>query len=436
MQKNILKNNQEIDKNEVPKQKINPEDPNDVLQFLLDKGMINMDDVRDEMNKIRKNEILKNHPYKIWEDKHGRWWTQLPDPTKKEGRRKVVKSRLDDLHQILYDYYGEGEPAPQKKPVTLRMLYPEWLEYKGLHTEAPTYITRLNADWKTYYLGTEIIEIPLKKLDRLTLDTWAHTLIKEHDMTKTCYYNVTTIIRQALDYAKEQGLIPSNPMREVKVSAKLFRKVKKKSNETQVFTVEERREITRYAWEDFRNEVKDYVLSPLAVLFQFETGVRIGELCALRYEDIEHDHLIHIQRMYRRDCREVVEHAKTDAGDRRIILTPTAKQLIKTAHDYQLDHGGCSDGYIFTMNGQPMKPHCISELYKKYSKYLGGAHRSSHKSRKTWISSLIDCPEMNINTIREMAGHEDERTTYQNYCFDRSTEQEKVENMTKALSLS
>ena len=225
-------------------------------------------------------------------------------------------------------------------------------------------------------------------------------------------------------------------MREVKISSKLFKKVKKKSNETQVFTTEERRLITQYAWDDFHNEVKDYVLSPLAMLFQFETGIRIGELCALRYEDLEGDHMLHIQRMYRCDSKEVVDHAKTDAGDRIIILTPTAKHLIETARDYQKEHLACTDKYIFTMDGKPMKPHCINELYKKYSKYLGGPHRSSHKSRKTWISSLIDCPEMNINTIREMAGHEDKRTTFKNYCFDRSTEHEKVENMVRALSLT
>lgn len=55
----------------------------DLLQFLQESGMINMDDVRNEMNKRRKKEILKNHPYKIWQDKHGRWWTQLPDTSKK-----------------------------------------------------------------------------------------------------------------------------------------------------------------------------------------------------------------------------------------------------------------------------------------------------------------------------------------------------------------
>lgn len=33
---------------------------------------------------------------------------------------------------------------------------------------------------------------------------------------------------------------------------------------------------------------------------------------------------------------------------------------------------------------------------------------------------LIDSG-MSINTIREYAGHVDERTTYHNYCFDRKT---------------
>lgn len=40
---------------------------------------------------------------------------------------------------------------------------------------------------------------------------------------------------------------------------------------------------------------------------------------------------------------------------------------------------------------------------------------------------------MNINTIRELAGHEDERTTYKNYCFDRKTKKQRQEQMENAL---
>ena len=404
------------------------------MRFATENGMLNLDDVQNEMNKKRRQAILNGHPYAIWQGKDGRWWTHVPDPKKKNGRRKVVKTHQQDLYDYLYSFYAGSFDFAEEKPPTIYSLYPEWLDYKRLHTDASNSISRLNCDWNTYYVGTEIIDVPIHRLTRLKLDEWAHSLIKEHHMTKTCYYNVTTIIRQILDYAVERELIDVNLMRQVKVSAKLFRKVKKKPSETQVFTQEERRLINEYAWSDYHNEQKDYVLSPLALMFQFETGVRLGELCALRYEDLEDGRVIHVQRMVRRDTKTIVDHTKTDAGDRRIILTPAAQELIRTARDYQKRHGVPSDGFIFSTDERPLSAYAVSSLYTKYSKMLGGAHRSSHKSRKTWISSLIDSG-VNINSIREMAGHEDERTTYRNYCFDRSTDDEKARIMAAALSV-
>jgi len=45
--------------------------------------------------------------------------------------------------------------------------------------------------------------------------------------------------------------------------------------------------LVKMAWEGFHNRTKWYEPAPLAVLFQFQTDVRIGELCVVRYEDIE-----------------------------------------------------------------------------------------------------------------------------------------------------
>ena len=59
--------------------------------------------------------------------------------------------------------------------------------------------------------------------------------------------------------------------------------------------------------------------------------------------------------------------------------------------------------------------------------------KSSHKARKTCISTMID-GGVNINTIREMVGHADERTTYNNYCFDRATDAEKHAKIEQAFA--
>ena len=42
--------------------------------------------------------------------------------------------------------------------------------------------------------------------------------------------------------------------------------------------------------------------------------------------------------------------------------------------------------------------------------------------------------KINLNTVREMVGHSDERTTLGNYCFDRNTEIEKANLIEKALA--
>jgi len=57
-----------------------------------------------------------------------------------------------------------------------------------------------------------------------------------------------------------------------------------------------------------------------------------------------------------------------------------------------------------------------------------------HKIRKTYISTLIDSGEINIDRIRELAGHEDERTTFHNYCYNRETDARTHENIERALS--
>ena len=54
---------------------------------------------------------------------------------------------------------------------------------------------------------------------------------------------------------------------------------------------------------------------------------------------------------------------------------------------------------------------------------IGIFQKSNHKIRKTFISSLIECG-ININTVRSLAGHEDETTTLNNYCFNTNEETE------------
>ena len=127
----------------------------------------------------------------------------------------------------------------------------------------------------------------------------------------------------------------------------MFQKVKKKPDYTQVFLTNEIKPLAQMAWEDFFHSNRlVHKLAPLAILFQFQTGLRIGELCAVRYEDLESDNSIHIQRMFRYETNEIVEHTKTDCGDRIIPLTDLAMKYIQLAKEFQVKQG-ITTSYIF-----------------------------------------------------------------------------------------
>ncbi|MCI9597466.1 MAG: tyrosine-type recombinase/integrase [Firmicutes bacterium] len=134
------------------------------------------------------------------------------------------------------------------------------------------------------------------------------------------------------------------------------------------------------AIQDFKNNTrrKTYPLTPLAILFQFQTGLRVGDFCTLKTE---------------------------------------------------IDH----TGYIFFINSLPLSPHAVNDTLRKDCKQLGFKAKSSHKVRKTVILALIDA-EINISAVRELAGHASETTTYRHYCRNRRPATENPHKMERALA--
>ena len=374
--------------------------------------------------------IENTHTSPITQGPDGRWRTSVYEGKK---RRLIAKKSLDDLKLEVYCFYTGISKEDVFREQTIETLYPRWKAYKSLHTNAETSIIRIESVWKNHYLNDDIIRVPISELDKLAMDTWAHKLIKDGNLTKKQYYNLTMIARQILDYAVMLGLIPVNPLSQVKIDgSRLFRREAKKPSETQVFSREEQVGMEELAWEDFekRKHPKNQLVA-LAMLFQFQTGVRIGEVCVLKYEDIRGDKLT-VRRMFREATKEVVDGTKGTFGEREVILTDKALEIIKAANARKQELGIEND-YIFSLTDGPLSYDALKKLYPSFCKKLDIIRKSSHKTRKSYISSLID-GNVNLNSIREMVGHMDERTTLNSYCYDRDTDPERKEKIQKALA--
>ncbi|WP_320972461.1 hypothetical protein [Enterocloster bolteae] len=122
---------------------------------------------------------------------------------------------------------------------SLENIYPLWLEVKRLEITATSYIRRIDGDWIAYYKDDPIIHMDIRSFKKAGLKEWALKKIRDRELTKTQYYNMSIIIRQWLDHAVDHELIPINPYNQFKVEGKLFRKVKKPLDEKQVFLTSE-----------------------------------------------------------------------------------------------------------------------------------------------------------------------------------------------------
>ena len=418
---------------------LNPEQ--EVLQYCLSRCKMTMEDVQSEIKNMKDQKYLQNHLYKVWQGRDGRWRTHLPDPAEKSERRLIARATRESLDNEIIQYYKSVDIQAQAKYISLRTWYPKWLDYKRLQTRSDMYVRKIDSDWNQYYKGSNLIDIPITKLDYDILQEWALRLIRDKRLTKKQYYNMALIIRQALDYAVQKKLIEENPFAKVRIDCKLFQPRKKPMDKTQVFLTDEQPRIEAEAWKDFADTD---AVSCLAIPFAFQTGLRLGEIVALKESDIDGNY-IHVQRMEIRQVEQlpdgswskqtfaVVEYTKSQAGDREVYLSQTARKILREILSSNTRHGYSDNGFLFL--GEHGRVHSKSVDYRirKYCRHIGISEKAMHKIRKTYISTLIDSG-LNINAIRKLAGHEDERTTYNNYCFNRLTDAQTEQLLEAALN--
>ena len=312
--------------------------------------------------------------------------------------------------------------------MTLREIYPLWLQSRKLEVNSMGTVKKNDQDWRRYYLQDPIIDKPMCSLTVQELKDWAHRKIEDNHMNKRDYYNMVIIMKQCFRYAKDAEYIDANTWENVKINSKKLRKNQKKSNEEEVYFLDEQKKLSGYSFEQFYKNPRN--ITALAIPFIFVTGLRIGELVCLKYDDMDETNgVIRIDKSesvmyelnsegnFKYNGKKVVEHAKTDAGEREIPYTAYARQIIQMIKDASEQYGYYDEGYIFCPHSKRITANSIDKKLYKYCDGIGFEKKSAHKIRKTYISRLIHSGQIDIDTVCRVAGHVDMKTTFMSYCF-------------------
>ena len=234
------------------------------------------------------------HKYNIlYNPKRDAWYTANPQNYDKRIQRKTRGELLDALKP----YYIEATST------CLQDIFEEWLNYKRTITDSPNTICAHRKHWKRFFDGTDFFQIPLQEIKVSDINSWANQLIKKYNLSSHAWQTIKTIPKQMFEYAKDHGYIASNPFPELKVTVK-FRQVSKPTSETQVYNTNEYHNIIEDLWKSYD---KKHEARFLSIVCNFLMGLRAGELCALRWRDLNMDkwEISIIQEMVHMDATEL-----------------------------------------------------------------------------------------------------------------------------------
>jgi integrase len=307
----------------------------------------------------------------------------------------------------------------------------EWIERKLKYGEIQkqTY-DRYVIDFERFIGVNEISNRKIKNIEENELEDFIMDTIVKNKLTSKSWGNLRIIIRALFLYSKKRRYSKLNIslfFSELEISNKVFAK-SKRQDELNVFTEEELKKITEKLWE--KNKI-----GHLGVLMAVYTGMRVGEIASLKWEDVK-DNYIHINRCqikYKdengKTIHEIRNSPKTEAGIRDIVIIPEVKKVLKKVRTINP-----FSEYVFEKNGEPMSIHSFGMILYRICEEVGVTKRGMHVLRKTYATRLINAGVEESIIINQM-GHTDFKTTKNYYYYNNKANGYMSEMIQSALAL-
>lgn len=335
----------------------------------------------------------------------------IPLPPTKENIKRAFNKRnliLAEIEAKTFDYESHFPESPKvelfsnkpKKHLMKDLLNKQIAEYQAMEERGNLSISTLNGYKRINNILIKYFgEIYIEDLTTLEIKDYMYKQGLENICAKTMR-NRLSLLRMALDEAKNDGLIPISPLDGIAVQKQISKTAKNSEYEVEPFTEEEQNKIINAAEGQVRNLIQ----------FNFWVGLRISELIALKWSDIDFDNgIIHIQRA---KVETKMKTTKTKAGIRTIILLPKAKEAL-------IDQMKYTKGSEFIFNS----PHTnkewthskkIHETWQKVIEQSGVKYRNPYQMRHTYASTLLSNGE-NVFWLATQMGHENTEMIFKHY---------------------
>ena len=286
------------------------------------------------------------------------------------------------------------------KEINLCDVADEWLE-----------IRRMYVKLSTYEKYTNIITTHLKpffkchdSIDDSSVFEYMKNNIEEKKLSASMMHSIRFTLKSILDYAEKKY--------DYKHVEFQYIKLPMYSKGCSVLSNKEMEQLVSYCFYE-QNSIST------AIIISLYGGLRLGEICALSWKDIDlSDGIITVnqtvQRLKQRNSKLsktalIISIPKSDTSYRKVVIP----QFLQSYLIEYYKHLGIKDGYILTGSSKIADPRTIQYQFKRVCHNLG-FQTNFHTLRHTYATNCVKSG-VDIKTLSEMLGHSDISITLSRY---------------------
>lgn len=262
--------------------------------------------------------------------------------------------------------------------------------------------------------------------DALGIDFNAAFRVEDNNdrLSKTSVEKHHAFVRNVLDEAERNMIIMYNPARRVTLP-----KIEEKGEKEKCIQPDDLKPILE-ALENENPRLK-------AILYTFiYTGMRRGELCALKWDKIDFDKrqiTVDASVSYTRETGAVLGKTKT-RNARRVPIGDDFSAVLKVYRNWYIQERfrlcGAWENHNFVFcrwNGEMMAPTDVNDIVSNFCKKNHLPHRHPHQFRHT-AASLMIANGTDVVTVADILGHKNTSMTLDVYSHAIDTAKEKAAN--------
>ena len=314
---------------------------------------------------------------------------------------------------------------PVSNPITVSELFSAWLLGRKNTVKQSTYASYNNlfVSYISEPLGGKRVEsLNAFMLNRFTDDLMTLGGRNGQGLSPVTVQAVMILLRSVLEYGAKEYELP-NPAKNISLP-------KAENAEITLFTPFEAARIKAAA---LRGDSYD-----LGILLTLYTGLRIGELCALTWGDIDiTGQIVHINKTLFRIANPqgtapktvvVIDSPKSKSSVRDVPLPTFMLTALARLKRNQPDSNyflTCSPGYT--------EPRSYALRYRAFLKRLNIPYRKFHSLRHTYATECIKCG-VDVKSLSELLGHSSVKITLERYVHsDMELKRRELEKLWSAL---